>query len=750
MSASTDAPLSAPESSSESSSASGRPPVRSHTTELPPVAGALSLASVWPFSLDRGRQHPWWVWTTTLYKQLGKGALSDTLAILGYGVNDHSALGEAGLHDGAPGGIHLSPARARRIELHTQPPLPPADLFEVARLRAMSSDRLAGLGRLAEPFVHRPGERGFERVSWKQALAAISEAVPKPRGKRMAFLAGPDGLSLEGAYAVSKTARALASSHVDLCVRHTMATGRAAMAKSLGTAAASTSASELADAQLILLVGTNLVSAHPRAGHLLLKAKRNGARIVVVNPVKEPSLAAAWEAGDLRAALFGARIADDFVQVTPGGDAAFFDGVAKAILEREGQDRSFVDDHTQPESHTALCDALGARSWEELEHSSGCLRRDMEWVAELAVRADRAITMVGPWVLSGADGADAAGALVNLHLLRGWFGRSGCGLLPVAPSAGFEGARLAGVDPHHLPGAVPVDAGSAAELAKKWDGLFVPVKPGLRAHEVAAAGARGELDLLVCVGADPVGILPRIDNLNGIGVRVHLDTWLRPSMVAETDQLTVLLPIQGLYSQPGGATLCTTDRRFRFSPAIVSPVAEARPIWKALHALATTLDPDLDEHLSYEDSEGLSSELAGLAPELATLTLLKRPGDWAQPGGPVLHDRGQFSDMPDQRARFADRPATTRPLGLQALSRRTPSLGRQRSEVLISTEDAKALGMTDGIAVQISSDNGLCKGILAVVDMPPGALQVCWPEGAALFTDDPDAKPPIVQLRRAE
>jgi len=727
------------------------PPVRSHTTELPAVQGALSLASVWPFSLDRGRQHPWWVWLSTLFKQAGRGALSDTLGILGYGVADDSSLGEAGLHDGAPGGMHLSPARAKRIQLHTQGPLPPADLFEVARLRRMSAAELAGLGRLATPFIHRPGERGFERVSWNDALTAISEALPKPRGKRMAFLAGPDGLSVEGAYAVSKTARALATNHIDLCVRHTMASGRRALAASLGNDAATTSLSELDNAQLILLVGTNLVSAHPRAGHLLLQAKRRGARIVVINPVREPSLAAAWEAGDLRAALFGARIADDFIQVAglPGSDAAFFDGVAKAILERGGTDRAFVADHTDAGSFDALSTALADRSWSDLEAAAGCLRRDMEWVAELAVRADRGISLVGPWVLSGTDGADTAGALANLHLLRGWLGRPGCGLLPVAPSAGFEGARLAGIDPARLPGGAEISAGSAAELSQRWDGLFVPVKPGLRAHEMAEAGERGELDLLVCVGADPIGQLPRIQSLHGIGVRVHLDTWLQPSMVAETEQLTVLLPIQGLYSQPGGATLCTTDRRLRFSPAIVSPLGEARPVWEALHDLATALDPDLSTHLDFADSEALSSELAELAPELASLKLLKQPGDWVQPGGPWLHDGGHFAQMADHRAVFAERPALAISEGLRAISRRTPSLGRRRGEVLLSPEQAARLGLSDGDAVLVKSENGLYSGILAVVDMAPGTLQVCWPEGADLFTDDPDAAPPAVSIRRA-
>ena len=728
-----------------------RPPVRSHTTELPAVPGALSLASVWPFSLDRGRQHPWWVWMSTLFKQAGRGALSDTLGILAYGVADHSSLGEAGLCDGAPGGMHLSPGRAQRIQLHTQAPLPPADLFEVARLRRMSADQLAELGRLSSPYIHRPGARGFERASWSDALSAVRDALPKPRGKRMAFLAGADGLSLEAAYAVSKTARCLATNHVDLCVRHNMASGRAGLRTHLGTDSASSSLSELEHAQLILLVGTNLVSAHPRAGHLLLQAKRRGARIVVINPVREPSLAAAWEAGDLRASLFGARIADDFVQVAglPGSDAAFFDGVAKAIIERDGTARGFVADHTDAASHAALCASLAERSWEDLETAAGCLRRDMEWVAELAVRAERAVSLVGPWVLSGTDGADNAGALCNLHLLRGWFGRSGCGVIPVAPSAGFEGARLAGVDPARFPGGAPIDAGSAAELAQHWDGVFVPVKPGLRAHELAEAGAKGLLDLLVCVGADPVGQLPRIQGLDGIGVRVHLDTWLRPSMVAKTDQLTVLLPIQGLYTQPGGATLCTTDRRLRFSPPIVAPVGEARPVWSALHALATTLDPDLDSQLQFAHSGELSDELARVVPALSTLKLLKQAGDWVQPGGPVLFEAGRFTELADHRAVFAKRAELDTSQALRVSSRRTPSLGRRRDAVVMSPADADARGLSAGDAVQVESENGNCAGVLVLENMPVGTLQVCWPEGADLFTDDPDAAAPAVVVRRA-
>lgn len=719
------------------------PPVRSATTQLPAIPGARSLASVTPFGWHLPGVHPWRSLWSTMVDNLDN--LPAAWSVLAHGVCDRSSLGVAGLNDGLPGGFHIDEPRRRHLRQHTQPAIAPADLLDLPRLRRMEPDALANLGRLGSPFIHRAGERGYTKVSWEEALRAIGAAIPKPKGKRMAFLAGEESLSIEAAYAFAKTARLLTSPHVDLLPPQAPSSVGDSLQAALGTAQATGSAEDILDAQVVLVVGTQLSTAESRARSLLLAAKRRGARIVVINPVREPALAEVRAASDLPAALFGARLADDFVDVAAGGDAAFFTGVAKAIVERKGWDRTFVEART--EGLDAFTTALADATWEDLEAAAGCPRRDMEWVAELAVRADRGVTLMGTGLSRHPHASAAARALCNLHLLRGWFGADGTGILPLATSIGRPGALLAGVSPTHLPDRQPIGPGSAAVLSKHWQGHFVPVKPGCSAVEQAQLAADGALDLLVCLSAHLSRDLHCAADFAQVGVRVFLDTLVRPSMALEGAGLTVLLPIDGFYAQEGGATVRTADARTRFSPEVVPALPQARAPWAALAAVAAQLDPDVEPALTWSHARAIRQEIATVVPSLAGISALRTAGDWNQPNGRHAGLETGFATA-SGRAAFAPVPVTEPP-SLQVIPRRAPPTDRaDRTEVLVPHDDADRLGIQPGDPVQITTDSGQYIGRAQVVPMPAGAVQVCLPEAAALFCDPPAVHPVAATLTR--
>ncbi len=720
-----------------------KPPVRSATTQLPAVPGTRSLASVTPFGWNLPGVHPWRSLWSTLVDNLDN--LPAAWSVLAHGVCDRSSLGVAGLHDGLPGGFHIDETRRHQVRSHTQPPIAPADLLELPRLRAMAPSAMARLGRLASPYIHRAGDRGFTKVGWDEALRAIAAAVPKPNGKRMAFLAGEESLSIEAAYALSKTARLLTSAHVDLLPPSPPSDLEATLGAALGTPRSTASTEDILDAQVVFVVGTQLSTAESRARALLLAAKRRGARIVVINPVQEPALAQVRSQTHLPAALFGVRLADDFVEVAAGGDAAFFTGVAKAIVERKGSDTTFV--HTRTNGLDHLSAALAAHTWSQLEAAAGCPRRDMEWVAELAVRAERGVTLIGTGLARHPHAAAAAGALANLHLLRGWFGTDGTGILPLATSIGRPGAQLVGVAPTHLPNHEVIGPGTAAELSKHWGGHFVPVKPGQSATELPALATQGELDLLVCLSAHLQRDLRTVQAFEHVGVRVFLDTVVRPSMALEGAALTVLLPIDGFYAQAGGATVHTADARIRFSPQVLPSLPLARPPWEALAALATTLDPELETALYWPDAAAIRREVATVVPTLAGIDALSSAGDWIQPGGRHAGTETSFPTA-SGRADFVPVPLASAP-PLQVVPRRAPPVdSTDRKAVLISHTDAKRVGLHPGDSVRVTTDSGQFQGRARLITMPAGAVHVCLPEAADLFGDAAAQEPTTAAITR--
>lgn len=607
-----------------------RPPVRSHDNDLPRIQGTATIASLRPLGLGLVQPLPVAEALRTLWSDL-----PTALSLVVQGPCDGCSLGTTGRIDPATGATHLCQGRLDRIAQHTLPALAPADLLDLDRLRGMTAEQLQRLGRLPCPFVHRPGERGFSRATWDEALALIASLGAGVAAKRTGFLASDQALSLEAHYAFAKAARLLGTGHIDTVGGPSLAAAGAELVATLGTEAATCSASDVVGTDLLLVLGTPPRHDRSSLAQLLVAAKRRGTRVVVVDPQLHPELACAWSPVDLRSSLFGSQLTDDFVAVSPGGHGAFMAGVLKAVLERGATDSAFIDAHTT--GFDSLKTALDAASWESLAERAGCLRRDMEWVAELFVRARTTVTVPVASVAATGDGVVALA--VALHLASGRLGRQHCGLLPLGCGPGALGARLVGVAPDVLPGSRPADAAGAAELSECLGGVFVSPRVGHGAAALMAACANGEIDVVYSMSADLTGVCDdAVGALSGVALRIHQATVLDPSMLVEPGAATVLLPAQGLAEQDGGGTLMSIDRHLRYTGSLGAcrPVGAARAAWQIPGRVVAALDPDLKDAVVVDSMTALVEELSSVVPMLAWVAQLKSSGDFVQCGGPQL------------------------------------------------------------------------------------------------------------------
>ncbi len=121
----------------------------------------------------------------------------------------------------------------------------------------------------------------------------------------MGFFATSRGLTNESYYTFQKAARLLGSNHVDLCSRLCHAATVSGLAETLGVGAPTCSLSDLIEADLIVLLGTDLANNQPVTTKYMYYARKRGARIVVVNPYREPGLGRYWVPSVARSALFG-------------------------------------------------------------------------------------------------------------------------------------------------------------------------------------------------------------------------------------------------------------------------------------------------------------------------------------------------------------------------------------------------------------------------------------------------------------
>src|SRR5262249_49334489 len=345
--------------------------------------------------------------------------------------------------------------------------------------------------------------------------------------------------------------------------------------------------------------------------------------------------------------------------------------------------------------------------------------------------------------------------------------------------SGVQGGAEVGAVPNVFPGGRPVTPENAQHFAEQW-GFAVPSTPGLKAAQMIDAAYDGDLDVLYCSGGNFLDVLPDPDYvheaLGTLSLRVHQDIYLTTQMLVDPADTVVLLPAQTRYEQRGGGTETSTERRIIFSPEIAGPrPGEARCEWEIFAEVAARVAPEKDQLITFRDVQVISEEIARVNPTYAGIEMLRKAGDQVQYGGRILYEGGQFK-TPDGKGRFSalTPPELGLPEGKFILSTRRgkqfnsmiyrkvdPLTGAGRDALLLSAEDAAALGVANGDRVEVRSDNGASMQFRVRIDqIKPRNVQAFWPEAnpwirrrvcaAASGIPDYNAIVAIVPVRAAE
>ncbi|HEY7107584.1 MAG TPA: FdhF/YdeP family oxidoreductase [Acidimicrobiia bacterium] len=669
--------------------------------------------------------------------------------VLRGGVCDGCALGVAGFHDWTLSGVHLCTTRLNLLRVNTMGALDPAVLGDARALAGRSGKELRDLGRLGHPMVRRRGDPGFRRISWDEALTLVAERIRASSPDRLAFYLTARGLTNETYYVAQKVARFLGTNNIDNAARVCHAPSTTTLKRAIGVGATTCSYTDVIESDLVVLFGANVANAQPVFMKYLFLARKRGAKVAVVNPMREPGLARYWVPSNVESAIFGTRMTDEFFGVHTGGDVAFVNGVLKVLLAEGGVDREFVRERT--EGFEEVLEVLERESFDDLERQSGATREDMERFARLYAHARSAVLVWSMGITQHEHGSDNVTAIVNLALARGNVGRRGTGLMPIRGHSGVQGGAEMGAYATALPGGVPVTTEGAAALGEQY-GFPVGDRPGLTAEEMIEGAGRGEIDVLYSSGGNFLEVLPDPDFVDGalrrVPLRVHQDIVVSSQMLVEPGDTVVLLPAATRYEQRDGGTETTTERRIAFGPELEGHrVGEARSEWEIFLDLARHVDPDRAHLVAFSSGQGIREEIARVVPSYAGIEQLHVLGDAVQWGGPRLCEGGRFP-TPDGKAHFRPvEPATVElPEGQFLLSTRRgkqfntmvhaekdPLTGARRDALFISRADALAIGAHDGDRVLVRSDLGTMEARVHLAELRLGNVQVYFPEGNGLL-----------------
>jgi molybdopterin-dependent oxidoreductase alpha subunit len=672
--------------------------------------------------------------------------------ILKHGVCDGCSLGPYGLRDNVMDGLHLCMTRLKLLKLNTMSALDMSATRDINALRALGPEKLRSLGRLSYPMIRREGEPGFSRVSWDDAINVVTKAIRSTPSHRMGFFATSRGLTNEVYYVFQKLARVLGTNNVDLCSRLCHAASVSGLKATLGVGAPTCSLSDFIGTQLLVIFGSDLANNQPVTTKYMHYAKKQGTRIVVVNPMREYGLERYWVPSVATSALFGTKLMDDFFQVRVGGDIAFINGVVKTLIALNRVDQEFIAKRTT--GYEELKAALGAQSWEMLEERSGLSRQDMERFALLYGHARSAVFVYGTGLTQHEFGVDNVKAIVNLALSRGMLGRDKCGIMPIRGHSGDQGGGECGAEPDKFPGGFPANDESARRFSNLWRHP-VPSRPGLRVPEMIEAASNGDLNFLYSIGGNLLETMPDrnfiASALEKVAVRVHQDIVLNSSMLLDAEQAVLILPGQTRYEQRGGGTTTNTERRIRFTPEIPGhQIGHSLPEWEIPAIIGRHAMPNGDLLFPYEETQSIRDEMSRVMPIYQGIEKLRKEGDHLQWGGSFLHKAGHFSSMPNGRALFSvlnppDRRAsagrfylaTRRGKQFNSMTFGTADRlmgAKSRDIIFMSPEDARRLELADGAGVVVRSDTGEMNGVIQIAPVKSGTLQAYWPEANVLIS----------------
>ncbi len=669
--------------------------------------------------------------------------------ILRKGVCDGCALGVAGFHDWTLDGVHLCTTRLELLKLNTADALDARLLGDVEKLRRLDGRQLRELGRLPYPMLRRKGEKGFTRISWNDALTFAADRIRAVPPDRLAFYLTARGITNEVYYTAQKVVRFLGTNNVDNAARVCHAPSTTALKRTIGIAATTCSYTDVINSDLVVLFGANVANAQPVFMKYLYLARKRGATVVVVNPLREPGLERYWVPSNVESAMFGTKMADDFFPVHVGGDAAFINGVMKVMLAEGTVDRQFVREHTTGFDDVLV--ELEAASFDSLVRSSGASYDEMVRFARLYGAARSAVLIWSMGITQHQHAVDNVCAIVNLGLVRGNVGRPGAGLMPIRGHSGVQGGSEMGAYASAFPGGVTIDEESARDLSEQY-GFPIPSRPGLSAQEMMEAAHRGSIDVLWSSGGNFLDVMPDPDlvahSLERVPLRVHQDIIVSSQMLVDPGEAVLLLPAATRYEQRDGGTETTTERRIAFSPQIAdAPIGEARAEWEIYVDLARHTYPERAHLVDFTTGQQIRDEIARIVPSYVGIEDLAKTGDAVQWGGTRLCEHGEFP-TPDGRARFT--PVTARerdvPEGKFLLTtrrgkqfnsmvqgKRDPLTGAMRDAVFVAADDAERLGLRDGDAVVARSEHGEMPARIHVSPMRPGNVEAFFPEANVLL-----------------
>ncbi len=638
----------------------------------------------------------------------------------------------------------------------------------VSELLSWSDYDLENAGRLTHPMVYDHASDTYRPIAWEDAFARIGEVMRSMPDPDMVEFYTSGRASNEAAFLFQIFAREYGTNNFPDCSNMCHEATSVGLPQSIGIGKGTVSLDDFDECDLIISMGHNPGTNHPRMMGTLHECSRRGVPIIVFNPLKERALERfADPQSPIEMATFSStRIASSYYQVKIGGDAAALKGIMKAVLalaetSDDVLDRAFIAEHTT--GFDALVADLDQTEWADIERVSGLARADLERVAAIYAKSKATIVAYGMGITQHARGTANVQQIANLLLLRGNFGKPGAGICPLRGHSNVQGNRTVGITEKPTPALI--------EGIERAFGFKSPAHHGHDAVAAMQAMAEGRSRVLLCLGGNFSIALPDpelcAEGMRRLDLAVHMNTKLNRSNLLIGKE-SFLFPVLGRTEQDIQATgaqsvtiedsmsmvhasrgrLKPASDQLRSEPAIVAAMAQAAlPDSKvAWMDLVTDYDLIRDKiEIVYPDFAGYNERIR--VPGGFRLPIGPTERVWKTPSGKAefklfsgLNEDISLSDpgiLKLATIRSHDQYNTT----IYGLDDRYRGVFGRRDVLFMNDRDLKAKGLEHGDLVEIetalpSGARRLLKLTAISYDISQGSVAAYYPEANCLIPID--------------
>lgn len=599
----------------------------------------------------------------------------------------------------------------------------------IEELGQMTDFELGKKGRIVEPMVLRARSEYYEPISWEAAFSLLGKTLNELDSPDEAIFYTSGRASNEAAFLYQLFARQFGTNNLPDCSNMCHESTGRALSSTLGLGKGSVTLNDLHEAELIIVLGQNPGTNHPRMLTALEKCKENGGKIISVNPLPEVGLQQFVNPQrPLKILSGGTQLTDLFLQVRINEDLSLVRAICKLLWEKEQRepgkyfDQEFIQQHTS--GYSAWTAMLDATDLNECIAGSGVTLQQITEAAEMIAAADKIVLCYAMGLTQHENSVDVIREMVNLLLMRGSIGKPGAGICPTRGHSNVQGDRTVGIWEK-----LPKEFGDRLEAHFNFS---PPREDGFDVVNSIKAMAEGRAKVFFGLGGNFLSATPdtlyTAAGLRNCALTVHVSTKLNRSHLVHGEQ-ALILPCLGRTEtdiQQEGEQFVSCENSMgvvQMSKGVLDPASEHLKSECAIIAgmakatLGTKTTVNWDEMIGNYDH--IRDAIAACVPGFERYNeKVREPAGFYLPNGPrnrrfdTDNGKAQFtvSNLSSHRlesgeflmmtVRSHDQYNTT----IYGMHDRYRGIHNERRIVLMNVTDMQAQGLAEGDQVDLVSE----------------------------------------------